>query len=258
MRMLVRPLWWLYCVYALLLFIAGMLCVLPPVAFFSLRGPQKGGNNIYRFCRYWDIAWMTLVGLRHTNIFESIPDDHRQYVFVSNHISYLDIPLILRAIRRDSLRVLGKSEMRKMPLFGFIYSRAVVMVDRSNPLERSRSVRELKSVLARDISIFIFPEGTFNETRRPLKEFYDGAFRIAIETQTPIQPILFPDTYDRMHYSSIFTLRPGSTRAIFLDTIEVANLSFDDLPALKDKVYRLMENKLIEYRASWIRATPIS
>jgi 1-acyl-sn-glycerol-3-phosphate acyltransferase len=195
---------------------------------------------------------MTLVGLRHTNIFESIPDDRRQYVFVANHISYLDIPLILRAIRRDSLRVLGKSEMRKIPLFGFIYSRAVVMVDRSNPLERSRSVRELKSVLARGISIFIFPEGTFNETRRPLKEFYDGAFRIAIETATPIQPILFLDTYDRMHYSNIFTLRPGRTRAVFLDSIEVAGLSFDDLPALKDKVYRLMEKKLIEYRAPWI------
>src|SRR5882757_3062537 len=120
MRMLAKPFWWLYCIYALLLFIAGMLCALPFVAVFSLRGSKKGGDSIYRTCRYWDTAWMTLVGLRHTNIFESVPDDYRQYVFVSNHISYLDIPLILRAIRRNSFRILGKAEMQKWPLFGFI------------------------------------------------------------------------------------------------------------------------------------------
>ena len=255
MRMLAKPFWWLYCIYALLLFIAGMLCALPFVAVFSLRGSKKGGDSIYRTCRYWDTAWMTLVGLHHTNIFESVPDDHRQYVFVSNHISYLDIPLILRAIRRNSFRILGKAEMQKWPLFGFIYSRAVVMVDRSNPQERSKSVRQLKSVLARDSSVFIFPEGTFNETRRPLKEFYDGAFRIAIETATPIQPILFLDTYDRMHYSSIFALRPGATRAVFLEAIPVVGLGYDDLPALRKQVYRLMEKKLIEYRAPWIGTT---
>lgn len=255
MRMLAKPFWWLYCIYALLLFIAGMLCVLPFVAIFSLLGAKKGGDKIYRICRFWDIAWMTLVGLRHTNIFESTPDDRQQYVFVSNHISYLDIPLILRAIRRNSFRILGKAEMQKWPLFGFIYSRAVVMVDRSNPQERSKSVRQLKSVLAGDSSVFIFPEGTFNETRRPLKEFYDGAFRIAIETATPIQPILFLDTFDRMHYSSIFALRPGTTRAVFLEAIPVEGLGYDDLLVLRGQVYRLMEKKLIEYRAPWIEPT---
>jgi 1-acyl-sn-glycerol-3-phosphate acyltransferase len=136
--------------------------------------------------------------------------------------------------------------MQKWPLFGFIYSRAVVMVDRSNPHERSKSVRELKSVLARDTSVFIFPEGTFNETRRPLKEFYDGAFRIAIETATPIQPILFLDTFDRMHFSSIFSLRPGSTRAIFLEAIPVEGLGHGDLPALRAQVYRLMERRPLD------------
>ena len=252
MRSLVKPLWWLYCIYALLLFIAGMLCVLPFVVVFSFQEPKKGGDDIYHACYIWDKVWMTLIGLRHTNIFESIPDANQQYVFVANHISYLDIPLILRAIRRHSFRVLGKAEMRKVPLFGYIYSRAVVMVDRSNPQERSKSVRELKSVLATDSSVFIFPEGTFNMTHRPLKEFFDGAFRIAIETQTPIQPILFLDTYDRMHYSGIFHLRPGPTRAVFLRAIPVEGLGFDDLPALRGQVYRLMEEKLIEYRASWI------
>ncbi len=252
MHMLLKPFWWIYCVYALLLFIAGMLCVLPLVAVFSLQDAKRGGDNIYHICRWWDRVWLTGIGIRHTNIYESQPDAGRQYIFISNHISYLDIPLIFQALNRNSFRILGKAEMANVPLFGYIYSRAVVMVDRSNPQNRSRSVRELKSVLATDTSIFLFPEGTFNETHRPLKEFYDGAFRIAIETRTPLQPILFLDTYDRMNYASLFRLRPGRTRAIFLPAIEVGCLTIADLPGLKTRVYHIMKEALIRYKASWI------
>jgi len=256
MRQLIKPVWWLYCIYALLLFIAGMFCVLPFVVIFSLQDEKRGGDRIYKACRYWDIAWLTLAGIRHTNIFESTPDSGRQYVFVANHISYLDIPLILLAIRRNSFRILGKAEMTKYPFFGYIYSRAVVLVDRTTETGRSRSVRELKSMLASDLSVFIFPEGTFNETRRPLANFYDGAFRIAIETGTPVQPILFLDTYDRMHYSTLFSLRPGSTRAIFLPEIDVQGLTPADLPLLKARVYDLMEEGLLRYHAPWIQPAP--
>ena len=86
--------------------------------------------------------------------------------------------------------------MVKYPVFGIIYRMAAIVVDRSSPERRAQSVRALKAAIYKHISIFIFPEGTFNETREPLKDFYDGAFRIAIETQTPIKPILFLDTYE--------------------------------------------------------------
>ncbi len=236
-----------------MLFIAGMLCVLPLVAFFSLQGAAKGGNRIYRVCRWWDNAWLALIGIRSSIVYESAVDPGRQYVFVSNHISYLDIPMILQAVTRDSLRILGKAEMAKWPVFGFIYSRAVVMVDRSSVQGRSRSVRELKSALANEVSVFIFPEGTFNETGRPLKDFYDGAFRIAIEMQTAVQPILFLDTFDRMHYSTLFSLRPGRTRAVFLPAVEVEGLGPADVGVLKARVYSQMEEGLRRYGAKWIR-----
>ena len=252
LRIALFPFRLVYCLYALLLFIAGILCVLPFVAVFSLYGTRRGGNWIYRVCRWWDVAWLTLTGIRHRNLYESRPDPGRQYIFIANHISYLDIPMILRAVKRDSIRILGKVEMAKVPLFGYIYSRAVVMVDRRNALERSRSVRELKGVLSTGISIFIFPEGTFNETGRPLKEFYDGAFRIAIETQTPLQPILFLGTYDLMHYRSLLSLRPGRFQSVFLPPVEVEGLGMGDVAALKERVYRLMEEALLRYGAPWV------
>ena len=90
-------------------------------------------------------------------------------------------------------------------------------------------------------------------THHPLKQFYDGAFRIAIETQTPILPTLFLDTYDRLNYKSIFSLNPGKCRAVYLPETSTAGLSAEDLPMLKEKIYRQMEDGLFRYKASWIR-----
>ena len=78
------------------------------------------------------------------------------------------------------------------------------MVDRESTGGRLKSVLQLKKVLAKNISVVIAPEGTFNTSNRPLKEFYKGAFKIAVETNTAIQPVLFLDAYDRLNYKSIY------------------------------------------------------
>jgi 1-acyl-sn-glycerol-3-phosphate acyltransferase len=106
----------------------------------------------------------------------------------------------------------------------------------------------MKAALQKHISIFIFPEGTFNETGAPLKEFYDGAFRIAIETQTPIKPMLLVDTLDRLHYRSIFTLSPGPSRVVFMQEVPVSELHMGDIGMLKEKVHKIMEEGLLRYR----------
>jgi len=102
----------------------------------------------------------------------------------------------------------------------------------------------------------VFPEGTFNMTTRPLKEFYDGAFRVAIETQTPIKPVLFLDAYRRMPFESIFLMTPGRSRILYLDEISVKGYTVEKLQQLKDEVYVIMEKKLIEYDAAWKKETP--
>ena len=172
--------------------------------------------------------------------------------FVSNHISYLDSAVLVKAYRQP-VRPLGKVEMSKVPIFGFIYRNAIVSVDRSSAHNRAKSLRILKSIISKGISVMVFPEGTFNMTNRPLKEFYDGAFRLAIETQTPIKPVLFLDTYSRMPYESIFAMTPGKCRIVYLEEIPVAGLSIEDVQALKQKVYARMENKLIDYKVAWIK-----
>jgi 1-acyl-sn-glycerol-3-phosphate acyltransferase len=133
-------------------------------------------------------------------------------------------------------------------LFGFIYRKVIVTVDRKNAMNRAQSIRVLKSIIGKGISVLFFPEGTYNETNLPLKSFYSGAFRVAIETQIPIKPVLFLDTYNRMHHQSIFSLNPGKCRIVFLDEIPVTGLRTSDTEDLKWKVYEIMERKLGEYR----------
>jgi len=229
-----------------------MLLLLPFVIVASVFGKVNGGNIIYEICRIWGDIWMFLIGIRHKNVYEVPHYTSNQYIFVSNHISYLDIPVMMKAIRRQHFRILGKAELGNIPVFGFIYKQAAVLVDRKNYRNRAKSVMTLKSIIKRKISVFICPEGTFNVTHKPLKEFYDGAFRIAIETQTPIKPILILDTYDRLNYKNIFSLSPGRSRAVFLEETNTAGLSMRDVSFLKQKIYKQMEEGLVRYRASWI------
>ena len=241
----------LYFSYAVVTFLLSMFIILPFVLVGSFFGKISGGNFIYSVCGIWADLWLFSIGIRHRNLYEVPHDKSRQFIFVANHISYFDAPVIVKTLRQP-VRVLGRSEMSKLPFFGFIYRNAIVTVNRSSPEHRAKSVRILKSVVRKGISIFIFPEGTLNETRQPLKEFYDGAFRIAIETQTPIKPVLFLDSFKRLSYESLLSLNPGKSRSVFLKEISVEGLESKDVNTLKQRVFSLMEQKLIEYNADWI------
>jgi len=223
-----------------------MFLVLPFVIAFSLFG-IKGGHLVYRACHVWGIIWYACIGIWHKEIYEAPHDTNKQYIFVANHSSYMDIPAMIRCMHQPA-RVLGKSDTVKIPVFGWIYKAAVILVDRDSTEKRARSVRALKAALRRSISIFIFPEGTFNETNKPLKEFYDGAFRVAIETQTPIKPLLFIDTLDRMHWHGIFELTPGRSAVVFMKEIPVHNYTMKQLPQLKQYVHNAMDEGLRRYR----------
>ena len=240
---------YIYSIYALLTFIIMMFLLFPFIVIASFFGKVRGGNMIYRICRFWADVVLLLWGIRHTNIFEAPKSNSHAVIFVFNHISYMDIPFILKAFRKDPVRILGKAEMSKVPVFGYIYKKATVMVDRESDGGRVRSVQQLKKVLAKNISVVMAPEGTFNMTHKPLKEFYNGAFKIAVETKTPIQPVLFLDAFDRLNYHSIFSLTPGKSRAVFLKEIVPGN----NMAILKQQVYNEMETALVRYKASWIK-----
>jgi 1-acyl-sn-glycerol-3-phosphate acyltransferase len=162
-----RPLQWLYSIYAFIVFIALMLVIFPFVIIASFFGRIRGGNMIYRLCMLWADIWFPLIFVWVKRIYESPHSKSKQFIFVSNHISYFDSPVIVKAFRQP-IRPLGKVEMAKIPVFGFIYKNAIVTVDRSSPENRAASIQILKSVISKGISVLVFPEGTFNKTGKPV------------------------------------------------------------------------------------------
>ena len=252
MRLLLKPFHLLYVLYAFTLFVVLMI----PVFLWSLAvasmGRVRGGNLVFEACKVWADLWFPLIFIHHRNIYEEPLKSHQSYIFVANHISYLDSALLPKVFR-NPVRPLGKAEMAKVPIFGTIYKNAIVSVDRSSTANRARSVHILKSLLKKEVSVLVFPEGTFNTTHKPLKHFFDGAFKVAIETGAPIKPVLILDAYDRMSYESIWSLNPGRSRAVFLKEVPTQGYTVKEMAILKQKVFDMMEEKLLEYKAGWIK-----
>jgi 1-acyl-sn-glycerol-3-phosphate acyltransferase len=250
MKVFLKIIQYIYSLYAFAVFLCIMLVVFPLVLMATLFGRVGGGNFVYMLCRFWADFFLPLVFIFHKTIYEVPHRRNKPYIFISNHGSYMDIPQMMKAIRRQPVRILAKAELGKIPIFGFIYNMAIIGVNRESVESRAKSIRLLKSYLQKNISIFICPEGTFNMGAKPLKEFYDGAFRLAIETQTPLKPLLFLDAVDRLHYKSIFSLTPGKLRTVYLEEISVDGYTLLDVGALKLLAYKKMEEALVRYKAS--------
>lgn len=247
MKGIIRILQILYTVYAMLIFTLLMLFVVPFALITALLDNRKGGILIYGACKIWAILWYALLGFSYEESYLGTHDKKKPYIFVANHSSYLDIPQLMRCMHQP-VRVLGKAELSKIPLFGIIYRAAVVSVDRDSIQSKVASMLRLRKVLKEGISIFIFPEGGFNETQQPLARFYDGAFKMAIETQTAIKPILFLDTADRIPAKSLFRMSPGKCRTVYLPEIDITGYDLKQVAALKEKVFTEMEKALINYK----------
>ena len=190
--------------------------------------------------KYWVKWWLFMIGMP-TTTYGNIPNG--RYIYVANHISYLDSMVVFSALP-DYFCPLGNKEFSSKFIIGLIYKQLTILVDRDSSESRAKSVKLLKNIIDSGTSIFIFPEGKFNTSDNTMLPFYDGAFRLAINTQTPILPMVLPDTVNRWHYKSWFSQTPGKNRAIFLDPVEVKGLTLTNIEELKQKVHSLIENEL--------------
>ena len=195
----------------MMVFIAAMILVFPFILISSILFKEKQAQDIiFLFLKLW--AWIFSIlcffpvrtrGYKHKN-------QDKAYIYVCNHNSYLDA--------------------------------ITVVIDRKNKESRAHSVEELKIDLARGQSILIFPEGKMNKTEANLAEFYDGAFRLAIETQTDIAPMVILNARNLLPRANPLSVKPGLITCIFDEPVYVAGLQAEDLEDLKAKVRKRMEN----------------
>lgn len=233
--------------YAATIFITLMFVALPFVLLCSAVLPLRSGKRaILVVLRTW--AWLfsvlSLFWVSTKN--RNSVDLSKSHIYVGNHGSYLDAVAVCLSIPQY-FSALGKVEITRVPVFGLIYKRIVVLIDRGSKESRERSVAALKKDIVHGQSVLIFAEGTMNQTEKPLTDFYDGAFRIAIETQTPIIPFVMLNNRKLLPRKHPLKARPGMITTILLPEISVIGLCLEDVPTLKKKVYDLMEEAILRH-----------
>ncbi len=236
----------IYLIYAASIFIILMLIVLPYVLLASALFKNEISKRIILFflrCWSWGFSITSFFWVKTKN--KHIINQNIPHIYVSNHGSYLDAIAVCVSLPQH-FSPLGKIEMTKVPIFGLIYKRIVVMIDRSSKESREQSVNILKKEIANGQSILIFPEGTMNKTSAPLGEFYDGAFRIAIETQTPLMTFVILKNRELLPRVNPLKAHPGILTTFFITPVDVKGLTLEDLPQLKEKVFNLMQQAIIK------------
>lgn len=231
---------YIYTIYVMLVFLLTFLVVMPLFLVFTLF-KTKTSTRLYLYLfKSWVRIFFFLIGFAVRIYGKENADKNGKYVVVANHYSYLDTPMIFRALP-FFVRPLASASYSKIPVFGYLYRKVAVMVDRSSIMSKHESFKKMMETIQKeDTNVFVFPEGSFNETDDILQPFYDGAFRIAKETNTAILPMIFPDTIKRWHYSSFWKWTPGICRAYILPPIPVEKVQSMSAKEMKDYVYQEM------------------
>ncbi len=233
----------LYSAWLLFIFIGSMLLLLPLILLPAVGGETTRPVSFFGL-KVWATIFRTFTGVRYRVSGKNKPDRRAAYIYVSNHTSFLDVPALPLFIP-GQFRPLGKKELLKIPVLGWIVGTVCVIVDRLDASSRNRSIMALKQLIQRGVSVFIFPEGSMNRTQQPLRPFYDGAFRIAIETQTPVLPMVVINAGKLFRPGTAY-VRPGIITVKFGKPIAIDNLTIKDVPVLKQQAYQAMEAMLLE------------
>jgi len=231
----------IFTVWGGIVFVSSMLIFLFPIWATGILPEPKRTAWVIRFCRMWMAIFFPLSGVRLTIKGRSVFKKGENYIVVCNHNSLMDVPLTSPGIPGAN-KTIAKIEMSKVPLFGIIYKRGSVLLDRKNDESRKASYNEMKQVLAQGMHMCIYPEGTRNKTNDPLKTFHDGAFKLSFDTGKKIIPCLIRGTRNMLPLDKTFFFWPGKASMEFLEAVDPKD--FPDQLALKQYIFKLMWDKL--------------
>jgi len=173
---------------------------------------------MYRFSIRGASFAVRLAGIRVEIIGRERLDPRQAYIFMSNHVSNLDPPIVIPALPGRT-SVLVKKEVFKVPILGRAMRMAsLVPVDRSNREAAIASIGRAAEVMRGGIHMAIFPEGTRSRDGR-LLPFKKGPFYLALETGLPVVPVTVAGTYEMMPKGR-FKIRPGVARVVFHEPID--------------------------------------
>jgi len=167
----------------------------------------------------------------------------KTYIFVSNHQSIYDIPVVFASLPYQ-LRIIAKESLGSFPFLGWHLRRTGhLLVDRRNP-DRAGILRKWKALVDQGLSLIIFPEGTRSQTGR-VGIFKAGSFLMAIEAGLPVVPISVDGTRRVMRKSEL-TTRPGHATLVVHAPLETVGLTVSDARSFAQKVREIVATETTE------------
>ncbi len=195
------------------------MLLLAPFIGIPLLISKNGFRFSYQVLRFWVACTSLFTQINFKTHGKENLNKARPTIYVINHTSYLDAPAI-PATLPWVVKALGKKELSKVPIFAQLVSGFAVWIDRTDPNSRKEGQDRIKKVLESGIPILISPEGTRNNSDKLLLPFKNGAFRLAIETNTPITPVLFLGA-DKLMPRGTFLMKPGTVHCYILPLIPI-------------------------------------
>ena len=168
-------------------------CVFSILSVFSAL--DRSGKVYFWFARTWSQIGLLLFGTRLRVLGTEHIEQGRNYVYVANHSSYMDIPVLLAGIP-DNLRLSLRSSLTRIPIWGWaVLASPYLILDRSNPKRTASTVRRAVERIRGGASVLFFPEGTRTPTGA-MQSFQRGAFHLAVESGVPILPFAIAGTFE--------------------------------------------------------------
>lgn len=243
MMLLKKITWFLWKVWFYLLILVVIL-VFSPLLIISLSS-----DKFYRFFFILARMWAHIVfygtGFRKKVLVKQRFDPKKSYMLTANHTSMMDIMLMLILVKNPFVFV-GKKELAKLPIFGYFYKKACILVDRSSAVSRQKTMISAAEKLANGLSVCIFPEGGVpNDETVILDTFKDGAFRLAIDFSIPVVPMTFVGL-KQMFPFRFFAGRPGVVMVYQHPFVLTKTLTQRDKPELKEQVREVILQPLVQ------------
>jgi 1-acyl-sn-glycerol-3-phosphate acyltransferase len=200
---------WIVCVTIVL----GLVCI-------AISFVDATGNAIHAVVKGWarSILWISGMRVKINGLDRLDPD--RSYIFMANHQSNFDIPVLLGTMTIQT-RWLAKAELFKIPIFGRAMRRAgFISIDRSNRESAFRSLEKAADTIRSGTSVLIFPEGTRSEDGK-IRSFKKGGFVLAVDAAVPVVPVVIHGTFQVMPKNRL-RIRPGPAVIDILDPIDTS------------------------------------
>lgn len=229
----------IYTLYFALVFTLTFLLLCVP--FFIISQVKSWYKYVSVLNRVWSYLVFPLTFLPVEIIFEEKLDSKKNYIFCPNHFSYFDIPSLART--PTDVQFVGMSELEKIPVFGYLFRKLHISVDRKNVKSGVDAFKKSMQALKAGRSLILFPEGGIKTKQAPkLADFKNGPFRLSVETGVPIVPVTLVSNWRFLPDDGRYLMRWRKIKVVYHQPISPKGLTSQ---VLKEKVYGVIKEELL-------------